>query len=135
MQYKLQNKNASTNMPNLGLEVNDRNKGETKLPSCRRCDRMLHTIHCRQNTNCQEATNISQPSLPYNEPNLCNDYIFKALGYNDRFCINFPCHCVLGHVLSDTNPLDNVGSTGENIGLIRLFVNSDLPVRTGTIQN
>ena len=98
-------------MPNLGLEVKGRNKVETKFSSLR--DQILCAIHYCQNTNCQEPTNISQSFLPYDEPDLCNDYISKELGYTERFCINFSCHCVLKHVLSDTNPLDNVGSWKE----------------------
>ena len=31
----------------------------------------------------------------------------------DRIFINFPRHCVFGHVLSDTNPLDDVDSWKE----------------------
>ena len=50
-----------------------------------------------------------KPALwPYDEPDLCNDYILKDLDYIDRFCINFPCHCVLGQVDLDTNLLGNV---------------------------
>ena len=107
---KSQNKNTSTYIPNLGLEVKGRNKGETKLFSPCRRDRMLCALHHRQNNNFQEPTNISQPFLCYNEPDLCNDYIFKKPGYGDRFCISFPCHCILGYVLLNTNSLDNVSS-------------------------
>ena len=80
------NKNTSTDMPNLGLEVKGRNKVETKFSSLR--DQILCAIHYCQNTNCQEPTNISQSFLPYDEPDLFNDLIFKELGYTERFCIN-----------------------------------------------
>ena len=33
----------------------------------------------------------------------------------DRFCINFPCHCVLNQVDSDTNLLDIVLLTEDII--------------------
>ena len=74
---------------------------------------MLCVIHRCQNVYCQKPTYISQPFLLYNERDLCNDYISKGIGNNDRFCINFPCHCVLGHVLLDTDPIDDVGSWKE----------------------
>ena len=31
----------------------------------------------------------------------------------NRFCINFPRHCVLGHVLLDSDPLDDLGPWKE----------------------
>ena len=46
--------------------------------------------------------------LSYGEPDLCNDYILKDLVYINRFCINFPCHCVLDQVDSDIDMLGNV---------------------------
>ena len=67
---KSQNKNTSTNIPNLGLEIRGRKQGETKFPSSRRRDQMRCDIHHCQNNNRQERTNISQPCLPYNEPDL-----------------------------------------------------------------
>ena len=33
--------------------------------------------------------------------------------YTGRFCINYPIQCVLGHVLLDSDPLDEVGSWKE----------------------
>ena len=113
MHRKSRNKNTSTDNTNLGLKVRGRNKGETKSPSPRRRNQMLHAIYCCQNTNCQEHNNISQPFLPYVEPDLCNNYISKELGNYDCFCINFPCHCVLGHVLSDMDPLNDMNSWKE----------------------
>ena len=95
MHHKSWHKTITANMPNLGMEVKGRHKGEIKFPSPCRRNQMLCAIHRCQNANRQEHTKISQPFLPYDEPDLCNDYISKELGYNDRFCINFPCHCVL----------------------------------------
>ena len=46
--------------------------------------------------------------LPYDEPDLCNDYILKDLDYTDRFCINFICCCVLGQIPLGIDLLDNV---------------------------
>ena len=51
--------------------------------------------------------------MPYNEPDLYNEFKTKEINYKDCFIINFPCHCVLGHVLSDSNPLDDLGPWKE----------------------
>ena len=51
--------------------------------------------------------------LPPEEPNLCDDFVSKEPGYFNCFYINFPQHCVFGHILSDFNPLDNVDSWKE----------------------
>ena len=110
---KSQNKNTSTDNPNLGLVVKGRNKGETKFSTPCRRNRIICAIHHCQNANCQEPTNISQHFLAYNKPDLCNGYKSKEPDYDDRFCINFPCHCVLRHILLDTNLLDNVDSWKE----------------------
>ena len=90
----------------LGLKVKGRNKGGTKSPPPCRHDLMLCAIHRCQNHQGNDDT--SQPFLSYNEHDLCNDYISKDPANNDHFCINFSCHCVLRHVLLDTDPLDNV---------------------------
>ena len=57
--------------------------------------------------------------LSYDEPDLCNAYISKEPGSDDRFYIKFLYHCVLRHVLLDTDPLDNVDSWKEVIQPIR----------------
>ena len=72
---------------------------------------MLRAILCRKNR--QDNNKNDQYILSYNEPDLCNDHISKEQGRNDRFSINFPRYCVLGHVLLDTNPLDDVDSWKE----------------------
>ena len=95
-------------MPYLGLNVKTRNKGETKLLSPCRHNRMVYAVNCRQDASCQEPIDVKQPFLPYDDPDLCNDYIFKDLGCIDRFCINFPFHYVLKQVPLNTNLLDNV---------------------------
>ena len=45
---------------------------------------------------------------PFDEPDLCNNFIWKNPEYIDYFCINFTCHCVLNQVDLDTDLLDNV---------------------------
>ena len=48
--------------------------------------------------------------------NINNDYISMEQDKADRFSISFPRHCVFGHVLSDTNPLNDVDSWKEAVG-------------------
>ena len=74
---------------------------------------MIRAIHCHQVAEHLESVEVSQLILPYDEPDLCNDYISRDPDYIDRFSTNFPRHCVLGHVLSDSNPLDELGSWTE----------------------
>ena len=67
---------------------------------------MIRAIHRRQVAEHLESIEVSQHILPYDELDLEPDYM-------DRFCINFLRHCVLGHVLSDSDPLDDLGSWKE----------------------
>ena len=69
---------------------------------------MIRAIHRRQVAKHLESIKMSQHIFPYDEPDLYNDYIIKELDYMDRFCINFPRHCVLGHILLDSNLLNNL---------------------------
>ena len=69
---------------------------------------MTRAVNLCQNATCHEYTKVKPPFLPYGEPDLSNDYILKNPDYIDRFCLNFPCHCVLDQVDSDTDLLDNV---------------------------
>ena len=47
------------------------------------------------------------------EPDLCNNFMSNKPEYIDWFCINFPWHCVLGHIFLDSNPLNDVDSWKE----------------------
>ena len=94
----------------MDLKVKTRNDKETKLPPPHRQDRMICAIHRRQVTEQLESTAVSQHILPYDEPDLYNDYISKEPDYVDRFCINFPRHYILGQVLSDSELLNDLGS-------------------------
>ena len=70
---------------------------------------MSRAIHCRQVAEHLDSIDFSQHILTYDEPDLYNDYITKEPDYKDRFYINFPRHCVLGHALSDSDPTNNLG--------------------------
>ena len=73
---------------------------------------MLCGISCHKNR--QDINDNDQHVLSYNEPDLCNDYISKEQGSANRISINnFPRHCVLGHVLLDTDSLNEVDSWKE----------------------
>ena len=117
MHHKSQRQCTSTDNLKLELKIQSRKKGETKSPPPSRRNQMLCAIYCPQNR--QDIYDINQPIVSYDEPDLCNDHISKKLGSNDRFCINFPCHYVLGHVLSDIDPLEDVDSWKEVVPLTR----------------
>ena len=70
---------------------------------------MIRAFHCCQVAEYLESIDLSQHILPYDAPNLYNDYRTKEPDYKDLFLINFPRHSVLGHVLSDSDPLDDLG--------------------------
>ena len=72
---------------------------------------MLRSINRRENR--QYINNNEDYSVSYKESNLCNGYISMEQDKADRFSISFPRHCVFGHVLSDTNPLNDVDSWKE----------------------
>ena len=90
------------------MKVKGRNKGKTKIPSPRRRNQMIRTINLHQDATLRGSTKMKPLFLPFDEPNLCNDYILRDSEYIDHFCINFPCRCVLKQVDLDTNLLDNV---------------------------
>ena len=68
---------------------------------------MICAINISQDATCQEYTKVKPPFLPYDEPNLCNDYILKDPVYIDRSCINFLCHCVIDKFMSGSVPRDS----------------------------
>ena len=69
---------------------------------------MLCATNFCQDSTLRGSTKMKPPFLPFDEPNLCNDYIMKNSEYIDRFCINFPYHCIFNQVHLDTNLLGNV---------------------------
>ena len=69
---------------------------------------MIWAINFCQDTTLRGSTKNKPPFLPFDEPNLCNDYILRDSEHIDHFCINFPCHCVLNQVNLNTDLLDNV---------------------------
>ena len=93
------------------LKIKSRKLGNFKSPPPQRRDRMLRAIN--HGENCQNNRDNDQYVLSYNKPDLCNDYISMEQGSADRFSINFPRYCVLGHVLLDTNLLDEMDSWRE----------------------
>ena len=102
---------STTSLPDL--KVKTRSVGGTKFPSPCRRDQMIRAIHRCQVAKHLDLSDCSQHILPYDEPDLYNDFIAKEPDYKDHLCINFPCHCVLGHVLSDSDPLNDLGPWQE----------------------
>ena len=74
---------------------------------------MIWAISRRKDAEPQELIGATQPLLSSEEPNICDNFISKEPGYFDRFRINFPQHCVFGHVFPDSNPLDYADSWKE----------------------
>ena len=106
MKRNSRTKQTTTNDTSQDLKIKDRKLGTFKSPPPRRLNRMLRAI----NNRCvhQDLNNTKHHPPPTNEPDLCKDYISMEEGENDRFSISFPKNCVFGHVLSDTNPLDDM---------------------------
>ena len=67
----------TTSLPDL--KVKTRSVGGTKYPSPCRQDRMIRAIHCRQVAKHLNLSDLSQHILPYNEPNLYNEFITKEV--------------------------------------------------------
>ena len=107
MKDKPQIEHTTMDNSNTNLKIKGNKLGTFKSPPPRRLNLMLRAINFQE--NCQDI-NDKEDSLSYNEPDLCNDYISKEQDNADRCFVNFPRHCVLGHVLLDTDPLDEVDS-------------------------
>ena len=84
--------------------------GGYKVPPPQRLCQMIQAISCYKDAKRQTLIGATQPLLPPEELNLCNNFISKEPDYFDRFCINYPQHCVFGHSLLDSNPLNNADS-------------------------
>ena len=84
-----QHKPTSTNIPYNGLKVKGKKNGKTRTPSPYWRNQMLCAINfCQDNALCG-STKMKPPFLPFDEPNLCNSYIFMDPEYSDRFCHRF----------------------------------------------
>ena len=74
---------------------------------------MIRDLHCRQVREQLHLSNLNQHILPYDEPDLYNDFITKDTNHPSCFIINFPRQCVLGYVLSDSDLVDDLGPWKE----------------------
>ena len=70
---------------NTGLKVKGRKNGKTEIPSPCRRNRTLCAINLCQDATLRGCTKMKPPFLPFDEPNLCNDYILRDSEYIDRF--------------------------------------------------
>ena len=96
---------------NPDLKIKSKKICVSKSPPPLRQDQILCAILCHK--NCQDNVKNDLYILSYDEADLCNNYISKEQSRNNRFCINFPRHFVLGHVLLDTHSLDDVDLSKE----------------------
>ena len=83
MKHKSRTKRATTNNSNQDLKIKGRKLGTFKSPSPRRLNHMLQAIDSRANH--QDINNIEHHSLPYDEPDLYNDYISMKQDKADQF--------------------------------------------------
>ena len=113
MKHRVQTKRTTTNNSNPDLKIKGRKLGTFKSPPPQRLNCMLCTISRQENR--QDINDNAEYVLSYDEPDLCNNYISKEQDSADRFFINFSRHCVLGHDLSDTDPLNEVDSWMEMV--------------------
>ena len=113
MKRKYMTKRAATNNSSQDLKIKGRKLRTFKSPPPQILNRMLQAINNRANR--QDLNNNEHHSLPYDKPDLCKDYISMEQDNTDRFYISFPRHCVFGHVLSNTDPLDDVDSWKEAV--------------------
>ena len=107
------NKWDLTDLTDRVLQVKTRSVGEYKAPPPQRLCRMIQAISCWKDAERWKLIGAIQPLLPPEEPNLCDNFISKEPSYFDCFHIDFPWHCVFGHVLLDSDPLNDVDSWKE----------------------
>ena len=75
--------------------------------------RKARKMICKEKKKTKPPHVVCQPLPTPEEPDLYNNFLSKEPDYIDCFCINFTQHCVLGHVLSDSDPLNNMDSWKE----------------------
>ena len=78
MHRKLGHKTTLTNILYTHLKFKGRKKRETKIPSPLRWNWMICAINLRQDATLLESKKTKPHFIPFNEPNLCNDYILKG---------------------------------------------------------
>ena len=74
---------------------------EAESPSPCQRNWMLHAIKHPHNASLWNSTKMIPPFLPFDGPNLYNDYIFMDPEYNEQLCF-------LNQVDSNTDLLDNM---------------------------
>ena len=131
MIHKSWTKLPPTNTSTPDLKIQSRKFGISKSPHPRRRDQMFCVISCCRNH--WDINDNDQYVLSYNRSNLCNNYISKKQGSPNQFSINFPRHYVLGHVLLDTNSLNEVDSWKEVVQPTKKPKNVD-PRKSKAIQ-
>ena len=111
--HKIFQRVTSIDLLDYGLQVKTRNAGEYKVPPPRILYWMICAISRQKDAEHRKLTGATQPLLPPEEPNLCDNFISKETRCFDRFHLNFPQHCVFGHILLDSDSLNYVDSWKE----------------------
>ena len=131
MRHKSRTTRATTNNTSKVIKIKGTKLESFKSPLPQRLTRMLHVINCQKHR--QDINNKEDYSLSHDEPEMCNDYISMIQDKVDQFSISFPRHCVFGHVLLDTDPLDEVDSWKEVVRSSKKPRSID-PRRSNSIQ-
>ena len=88
--HKICQRVSLTDLLDRVLPVKTRSAGEYKVPHPQRLRQMIWATSCRKDAERRKLIEATQPLLPPEEPNLCDNFISKEPGYFDRFHINFP---------------------------------------------
>ena len=84
----------STNIPCNCLMVKGKKRGNTKLPSPRRQNWMLHSLNHRQDVTPYENTNLKSSLLPFEELVIDKGDLSTKSEYDNCSNINFQLHLI-----------------------------------------
>ena len=103
-----QYKPISTNIPNNGLIVQGRKRGNYKAPSPCRQNWMLCSLNHYQDTTERENTKSKSSLLPFEELNMGNGDLSTKSEYINYSNINFPLHYTLNQIHSNTDLMNKM---------------------------
>ena len=87
--HKICKEERKTELLDPVLKDKARTKGEYKVPHpCRRYQIVCAINHCKD-AELRKLFEVTKPLLPPEEPDICNNFIYKEPDYIDRFCIDF----------------------------------------------
>ena len=87
--HKICQRERSTDLLDPVLQVKTKITGENKVPLLQLLYKIIWAISRCKDAERRKLIGATQPLLPPEEPNLCNNFISKDPDYLDRFCSNF----------------------------------------------